>query len=187
MVNDAIVFPDCTRPPLHSSSNTPVTAGILGYIDATLLPFGITQLTVYLDVFDSGGGSVECPQTFELKETAIDITDAAKVSAFVAEDPFNPGSFPKLIKATLDTSITVPELSIGRAFSVDGSAYTIGCDRIMTQFVPVHHKILWLQCPPIRAQASGPRSCRQWYTTTIRATLGPRFAPLRSSCTRTSS
>jgi hypothetical protein len=154
VVNDAIVFPDCTRPPLHSSSNTPVTAGILGYIDATLLPFGITQLTVYVDVFDSGGGSVECPQTFELKETAIDITDAAKVSAFVAEDPFNPGSFPKLIKATLDTSITVPELSIGGDFSVDGSAYTIGCDRIMTQFVLAYIKIDPLVAVPAYASAS---------------------------------
>lgn len=153
-VNDAIVYPDCTRPPVHNSSNTPVTAGILGYIDATLLPFGITQLTVYLDVFDSGGGSVECTQTFELKETAIDITDAAKVGTLIAEDPFNLGSFPKLIKATLNPSVTIPEQSIGGAFSVDGSAYTIGCDRIMTQFVLAYIRVNPLAPVPAFASAS---------------------------------
>ncbi len=134
-VNDAVVYPNCTRPPGSTSSNIPVIGGTLGYLDVTLLPPGETQFTVYVDVYDSGSGHTQCSQTFQVKTTAVEITDVAKVNAFVAEDPFNPGTFIKLIKATANPSVTVPELSIGGAFSADGSAYTVGCNRIMTQFL----------------------------------------------------
>src|SRR5207245_193208 len=77
--------------------------------------------------------------TFKLRTTAVEITASAKVNALMAEDPFHSGSFIKLIKATNDPNPAVPELSIGGAFSVDGSAYTVGCDRIMSQFVLVRY------------------------------------------------
>ena len=134
-VNNAVVYPDCSRPPANPSFNVPVFGGTLGYLDLTLLPPGVTEFTVYLDVFDSTGSHVTCTQTFQVRTTAVEITAAAKVNALVAEDPFHPGTFTKLIKATNDPSPTVPELSIGGSFSSDGSAYVIGCDRIMTQFV----------------------------------------------------
>ena len=154
-VTDAVVYPDCSRPPGSPSSNVPVFGGTLGYLDVTLLPAGETQFTVYLDVFDSGAGHVECPQTFQVKTAAIEITAAAKVNDLVAEDPFNPGSFTKLIKDTNDPSITVPERSIGGAFSVDGSAYTVGCDRIMTQFVLARFAVSPLAPVPTFTSAGG--------------------------------
>lgn len=134
-VNNAVVYPDCSRPPANPSSSTPVFGGTLGYLDVTLLPPGVTEFTLYLDVFAAGSGHALCTQTFQVKTTAVEITAAAKVNALVAEDPFHPGSFIKLIKSVNDPNPAVPELSIGGAFSVDGSAYVIGCDRIMTQFV----------------------------------------------------
>jgi len=133
-INDAVVYPDCSRPPANISSNVPVFGGTLGYLDVTLLPQGQTDFTVYLDVFGTAP-TVSATRTFELKTSSVEITDVAKVNALDAEDPFNPGSFTKLIKATNDPSINVPEVSVGGAFSVDGSAYTVGCDRIMSQFV----------------------------------------------------
>jgi len=134
-VNDAVVYPDCSRPPAVPSSTVPVIGGTLGYLDVTMLPPGETQFTIYLDVFDAAIGHVSATSTFQLKTKAVEITAAAKVNALVAEDPFNLGSFTKLIKATNDPNPGVPELSIGGAFSVDGSAYIVGCDRIMSQFV----------------------------------------------------
>jgi len=134
-VNDAVVYPDCQRPPGQTSSNVQVGSGTLGYLDATLLPPGETEFTVYLEVFDAGGGKVSCSETFKVKTTAVEISAVAKVTDLVAEDPFNPGSFIKLIKSVSDPNPAVPEVSIGGAFSADGSAYTIGCDRIMTQFL----------------------------------------------------
>jgi hypothetical protein len=138
-VNDAVVYPNCARPPAQTSSNSPVFGGTLGYLDVTLLPAGVTEFTIYLDVFDAGGSHVTCTQTFELRTIAVEVTAAAKVNALVAEDPFHSGSFIKLIKATNDPNPAVPELSIGGAFSADGSAYTVGCDRIMSQFVLVRY------------------------------------------------
>jgi hypothetical protein len=135
LVNDAVVYPDCSRPPANVSSSVPVIGGTLGYLDVTLLPAGVTEFTVYLDVYDAGSGHIAVTRAFKLKTTAVEITAAAAVNALVAEDPFHLGSFTKLIKATNDPSTTEPELSIGGAFSVTGSAYTIGCDRIMSQFV----------------------------------------------------
>jgi len=152
---DAVVYPNCSRPPASPSSNVPVLGGTLGYLDVTMLPAGVTQFTVFLDVLDSGGGRVECTQTFEIKTASIEITAAAKVNDLVAEDPFNPGSFTKLIKDTNNPSIAVPERSIGGAFSVDGSAYTVGCDRIMTQFVLTRFAVSPLAPVPTFTSASG--------------------------------
>ena len=137
-VNDAVVYPDCSRPPASPSSTTPVLGGTLGYLDVTLLPPGVTEFTVYLDVFGSGGSHILATRTFQVRTQAVEITAAATVNAFVAEDPFHPGTFTKLIKATNDVNPAVPEVSIGGAFSVTGSAYIVGCDRIMTQYALVH-------------------------------------------------
>ncbi len=155
VINDAVVYPDCSRPPANPSSNVPVAGGTLGYLDVTLLPAGVTEFTIYLDVYDSGAGHVQCTQTFKVKTTAVEITDAAKVNALVAEDPFNLGSFTKLIKATNDPNPAVPELSIGGAFSVDGSAYVVGCDRIMTQFILVRFSVSPLAPVPTFPDATG--------------------------------
>ena len=87
-------------------------------------------------MFDSGAGHLQVTRQFKIKSTSIEISAVAKVDALEAQDPFHrPGPVIKLIKATQDTSITVPELSIGGQFSVDGSANFTGCDRIMSQFV----------------------------------------------------
>ncbi len=137
-VDNAVVYPDCSRPPMNPSSPLPVFGGTLGYLDVTLLPPGVTEFTLYLDVFDTGSGHALCTQIFQIKTTAVEITAAAKVNALVAEDPFHPGAFIKLIKSVNDPDPAVAEVSIGGAFSVDGSAYVIGCDRIMTQFVLNH-------------------------------------------------
>jgi hypothetical protein len=63
----------------------------------------------------------------------------------VAEDAFlhtggPPAGTIKQIKAGLnpDPNPLVPELSIGGSFSVDGSAYVVGCNRLMTQYQLVH-------------------------------------------------
>jgi len=134
-VSDAVIYPDCGRPPGTTSSSTRVTGGTLGYLDTFLLPPGVTEFTIYLDVFDGAGGHVECTQTFQLKYTAVAITAVAAVNAQNALDPFQPPSPPppviKLIPAAFDPGF---ELSVGGAFSVSGSAYTIGCNRILTQF-----------------------------------------------------
>jgi hypothetical protein len=133
-VEDAVVYPDCGRPPGTTSSSVPVSSGILGYLDVTLLPPGITQFTVYLDVFDSGAGHLSKTTNFEIKTVAVEVRKVAKVTAFDAEDPFNLGNFTKLIKDPIDPSPTAPEQSIGGSFTADGSAYVVGCNRILSQF-----------------------------------------------------
>jgi hypothetical protein len=135
VLNDAVVYPDCSRPPAHTSSSTAVVSGLLGYLDRNLLPPGIDQFTVHLDVFGSGGLHIHVAHTFQLQTSAIEITAAATKPAVVGEDPFHLGTFRKLLKATNDSSVATPELSLGGSFSVTGSAYTIGCNRQMTQYV----------------------------------------------------
>lgn len=152
-VNTAVVYPDCSRPPGSISSNVPVINGTLGYLDVALLPPGETQFTIYLDVFDSGSGSVSVTRTFQVKTTAVQITAVATVNALEAEDPFHPGSFTKLIKATNDPNPAVPEVSIGGAFSVTGSAYVVGCNRILSQFVLVR-----FDAPPANPVPSFPNA-----------------------------
>jgi hypothetical protein len=153
-VNDAVVYPNCGRPPGQASSNVPVLGGTLGYLDVTLLPAGVTDFIIYLDVYDSAAGHVLCTQSFQLKTTAVEITAAATVKTLVAQDPFHPLSPAiKLIKATNDPSTSVPELSIGGAFSVTGSAYVVGCNRIMTQFLLVR-----FSAPPANPVPSPPNA-----------------------------
>ncbi|HKF57664.1 MAG TPA: hypothetical protein VKJ45_19560 [Blastocatellia bacterium] len=154
-VNDAVVYPDCTRPPAHTSFTTPIFSSTLGYLDVFLLPTGVTEFTIFLDVFDSKGGHTLCTQSFKLRTTAVEITAAAKVNALVGEDPFNPGTFPKLIKSVNDPNPAVPETSIGGAFSADGSAYTVGCDRIMTQFLMSRFAVNPLAPVPTFPDATG--------------------------------
>ncbi len=146
-VVDAVVYPDCTRPPAHPSYAVPVIGGVLGYLDVTLLPAGQTAFTIYLDVHDSAAGHVQVTRDFQLKTVAVEITAAAKVNALVAEDAFlhqpvpPPAGTIKLIKATNDPNPLVPELSIGGTFSVDGSAYVVGCNRLMTQYQLVYFSL----------------------------------------------
>jgi hypothetical protein len=134
-VNDAVVYPDCSRPPVHASYGVAVTGALLGYLDTALLPPGITGFTIYLDVYGSGGAHVAATRGFELKTTAVEIVDVAQVLALVGVDPFHAGSTIKLIKTIADVNPAVPETSVGGSFTVTGSAYTVGCDRIMTQYV----------------------------------------------------
>jgi hypothetical protein len=155
-INDAVVYPNCDRPPVQTSSNSSVLGGTLGYLDVTLLPAGVAEITIELDVFDSSGSHVTCTQTFKLRTTAVEITASAKVKALVAPDPFHPASAIKLIKATNDPNPAAPELSIGGTFSVDGSAYTVGCDRIMSQFVLVRYPAPPAAVVPTFADASQP-------------------------------
>jgi hypothetical protein len=113
----------------------PVLGGTLGWLDVTLLPPGITSFTVYLDVFDSAAGQVSDTASFEIQTRAVQITAVAKVDALDGPDPFHTTSVIRLIKEVNNPSPMVPEMSVGGAFSVDGSAYLIGCDRIISQFV----------------------------------------------------
>ncbi len=89
-INDAVVYPDCSRPPASPSSATPVSAGILGYLDITLLPPATTQATVYLDVYGSGGLHLQVSAVFQFEINAIAITAVATVQTTIAQDPFNP-------------------------------------------------------------------------------------------------
>ena len=134
-LNDAVVYPDCTRPPANTQSNNPVSGGTLGYLDVAMLPPGITEFTIYLDVFGSGGLHLLVTRTFQIRTRAVEITAAATVNALVAQDPFHIATTIKLIKAVNNPNPAVPEMSIGGSFSVTGSAYTIGCDRILSQYV----------------------------------------------------
>jgi hypothetical protein len=134
-VDTAVVYPDCSRPPATHGSTTPVIGRTLGYLDATLLPAGETSFTVYLDVFDSASGTIAVSRSFKIRTVAVELTEVATVKVLEAEDPFHPGTFIRLIKATRDPSPAVPELSVGGGFSVTGSAYVVGCDRILSQYV----------------------------------------------------
>jgi hypothetical protein len=133
--DSAVVYPGCGRPPAQPQATTPVLGGTLGWLDVTMLPPGVTSFTVYLDVFDAGSGHVADSTTFEIQTRAVQITAVAKVDALDAADPFHTADVIRLIKATADPSPLVPEQSVGGAFSIDGSAYLIGCDRIISQFV----------------------------------------------------
>jgi hypothetical protein len=135
VVDNAVVYPNCSRPPGTTSSTTAVVGGTLGWLDVNLLPPGETEFTVYLDVFDAAAGSLSVSRTFKLKTEAVQITEAATVGVVEhAEDPFHLTHFANLIKSTNDPDPSVPEVSIGGAFSVTGSAYVVGCDRILSQY-----------------------------------------------------
>ena len=154
-INDAVVYPDCSRPPTSVSSSVPVINGTLGYLDVEMLPPGMTEFTIYLDVYGAGATHVPDTRTFRLRSSSVEITAAATVDALVAEDPFHGGSFIKLIKATNNPSIAVPEVSIGGSISVTGSAYLVGCDRIMSQYALVHFDAPPASPAPTFPDASG--------------------------------
>ncbi len=132
IINDAVVYPDCSRPPLHASSTTAVTAGVLGYLDFDLLPVGTTQATVYLDVYGSGALHLQVSALFQFAIDAIEITAVANVPTIVAQDPFS--GVPSNIKMLQNTLSPGFERSIGGSVGVTGSAYAIGCGNQMTQY-----------------------------------------------------
>jgi hypothetical protein len=131
-INDAVVYPDCSRPPAHASSTTPVTGGILGYLDISLLPPATTDATVYLDVYGSGGLHLQVDATFQFEINAIEITAVGTVATTTNQDPFNPS--PSIIKMVQNVSNPAYEQSVGGLISVTGSAYTFGCGNEMTQY-----------------------------------------------------
>ena len=143
-VQDAVVYPDCSRPPANPNATVPVIAGTLGWLDVDLLPPGVTEFTVYLDLLVGGSTHLTDSTTFKIETKAIEITAAATVNAVLGKDPFNLAApVTKLIKATNNPDPTVPELSIGGAFSVTGSAYVVGCDRILS-----HYDVRHFDAPP---------------------------------------
>jgi hypothetical protein len=132
IINDAVVYPDCSRPPVNPSSATPVNSGVLGYLDVDLLPPATTTVTVYLDVFGSGGLHLQVNAVFNLAINAIQITAVATVAATVGQDPFN--ASPSIIKMVQNVSNPAFEQSVGGSISVTGSAYAFGCGSQMTQY-----------------------------------------------------
>jgi len=131
-MNTAVVYPDCSRPPVNPSASTPVTAGILGYLDISLLPPATIQVTVYLDVYGSGGLHLQVSAVFQLEINAIAITAVATVGTTSGQDPFNPS--PSSIKMVQNVFQPTLEQSIGGSVSVTGSAYASGCGNLMTQY-----------------------------------------------------
>ncbi len=136
-INTAVVYPNCVRAttPVDPGSTTQVLNNVLGYLDVALLPPGVLQYDVQLEVFLTGGGSVIGTGSFKLKTASAAIKDIAHQPKVFGEDPFNPGVFRNLIKHTTSPMTTVPEQSIGGSVSVNGAAYVQGCDRIMSQYV----------------------------------------------------
>jgi hypothetical protein len=132
IINDAVVYPDCSRPPVNPSSTTPVNSGVLGYLDVDLLPPATTTVRVYLDVYGSGGLHLQVNAVFNLAINAVQITAVATVAATVGQDPFN-GS-PSIIKMVQNVSNPSFEQSVGGSISVTGSAYAFGCGKQMTQY-----------------------------------------------------
>jgi len=131
-INAAVVYPDCSRPPINPSASTPVTAGILGYLDISLLPPATTQVTVYLDVYGSGGLHLQVNAVFQLEINDIKITAVATVATATLQDPFNPS--PSMINLVQNVANPGLEQSIGGNVSVTGSAYASGCGSLMTQY-----------------------------------------------------
>jgi hypothetical protein len=131
-INTAVVYPDCSRPPAHPSSSTPVSGGILGYLDIDLLPPATTQATVYLDVYGSGGLHLQVSAVYQFEINAVGITAVATVATTIGQDPFN--AAPSIIKMVQNVSNPAFEQSIGGNVSVTGSAYAFGCGSQMTQY-----------------------------------------------------
>jgi hypothetical protein len=135
-INVAVVYPNCVRatiPDLGASSQ--VLNGVLGYLDISILPPGVLQYDVLLEVFLTGGGSVTASGSFKLQIASVEIKDIAHQPRVFGEDPFNLGVFRNLIKHTNSPSSAVSEQSIGGTVSVNGAAYVQGCDKIMSQYV----------------------------------------------------
>jgi hypothetical protein len=133
-INTAVVYPDCSTPPLHPSSSTPVTSGVLGYLDTYLLPLFTTNVTVYLDVYGSGGLHLTRSAVFQFEVINSQITAVAEVPTFIDQDPFN--TTPSQIKMVqnLLPGLAGFERSVGGGFSVIGSANADGCGNTIAQY-----------------------------------------------------
>jgi hypothetical protein len=136
IINDAVVYPDCSTPPLNPSSSTPVTSGVLGYLDSFLLPIGTTSATVYLDVYGSGGLHLQVSAVFQFEIQYIDITQVGLVPTFTGPDPFSTAVSPPAIKMLQNVlpGFAGFERSVGGNISVTGSAYANGCGNIIAQY-----------------------------------------------------
>lgn len=130
----AIVYPNCNPASVQPNSTVAVVGGILGYINVTLLPPNVTQITVRLDVFDSASGTASASRSFSISTTAIEITNVAGLIVVEGVDPFQNTTTRKLVKTTNNANVAVREKSVGGAFSLTGSAYTVGCTRILRSF-----------------------------------------------------
>jgi hypothetical protein len=132
ILNTAVVYPDCSVPPANPASSTAVSSGILGYLNIDLLPPNTTSVTIYLDVYGSGGLHLQTSQVFQLSINAIAISAVATVSTTLAQDPFNPAT--SIVKLVPNAANPGFELSIGGSISITGSAYADGCGSQMTQY-----------------------------------------------------
>ena len=133
-INTAVVYPDCSTPPLHPSSSTPVTSGVLGYLDIYLLPLFTTNATVYLDVYGSGGLHLTKSAVFQFEVINSQITAVAEVPTFTAQDPFNPAPSQIKMVQNLLPGLAGFERSVGGSFSVTGSANADGCGNTIAQY-----------------------------------------------------
>ncbi len=132
IINTAVVYPNCTRPPVNPSSATPVNSGVLGYLDVSLLPPLATTITVYLDVYGSGGLHLQVSAVFNLELIDAEITAVATVAYTVGQDPFNGST--SIIKMVQNVTNPAFEQSVGGSVSVTGSASAFGCGNQMTQY-----------------------------------------------------
>jgi hypothetical protein len=80
----------------------------------------------------------------------------AKVGVLEAPDPFHPTAVVHLVKEVADANVLVPETAVGGSITVDGSAYVIGCDRILSQFVLAQFDAPPASAPPSPADATAP-------------------------------
>jgi hypothetical protein len=134
IVNTAVVYPDCSTPPGSPSSAIPVSGGVLGYLNVDLLPPGVTSITVYLDVYGSGGLHLQVSAVFSYAVDSIAITGIATLPAAYAADPFSTSLTPPSIKLIPDASNPGFEKSIGGGVVITGSADAQGCGNQMTQY-----------------------------------------------------
>jgi len=134
IVNTAVVYPDCTTPPANPSSSTPVSGGVLGYLNIDLLPPSTTSVTVYLDVYGSGGLHLQVSAVFQYQIDSILINGIATLPAAYAADPFSTSLTPPVIKLIPDSSNPGFEKSVGGGVLITGSADAQGCGNQMTQY-----------------------------------------------------
>ncbi len=135
LINDAVVYPNCVRAtPIDPGASVPVNNGVLGYLDVSLLPAGVTEFTIRLDVFPTAGPSLSATGSFKLRESDVYIDEVATQPVVYGPDPFHPLTSAYLLKHTMNVAVSVPEQSVGGSFSIHGSAYVVGCDRIISQY-----------------------------------------------------
>jgi hypothetical protein len=131
-INTAVVYPNCSAPPAHPSESTPVTSGVLGYLNIGLLPPATSQATVYLDVYGAGGLHLQVSAVFQFAVNSIAILDVGNVTTANWQDPFD--TSPSIVKMVQNATDPAVEQSIGGNIWVTGCAYTYGCGNQMTQY-----------------------------------------------------